>query len=178
MTLLLVNLLVGCAEGPLTVLAPGTAAARGTPGVAGLLLSAMPIGSLAGALVYGALVDVATVYRRLLACTCLTAVAFVLLGLVGGHIGAFAAVAAVAGLGISPTITSAFIAIRSVTARQVRTEAFAWASFCATAGASGGQVAAGVLMGGPGLGLALWEPFAFAVIAVAVALLLVRSESA
>lgn len=175
MTLLLINLLVGCAEGSLTVLAPGAAAARGTPGISGLLLSVMSVGSLAGALVYGALVEVGTVYRRLLACTAVTAVAFLALGLAGEYIGVFAAVAVVAGFAISPTITSAFIAITGVTARQNRTEAFAWASFCATAGAAAGQGLAGVLVAGPGLGVALWEPCAFAVIALAVALLLVRT---
>jgi len=175
--LLVINLVVGCAEGSLTVLAPGAAAARGTPGVAGLLLSVMSIGSLVGALVYGALVEVATVYRRLLVCTGITTVAFLALGLAGGHIGVFATVAVVAGFAISPTITSAFIAIQGVTTRRTRTEAFAWASFCATVGAAVGQAAAGVLTAGPGLRLALWQPCIFAAAALAVALLLVRGES-
>jgi predicted MFS family arabinose efflux permease len=160
--LILNSLLVGAAEGSMTVLAPGVATAHREPAAAGWLLSCLSAGSLVGALLYATLSGRVPRSRRLLAGTAALTAAFLALALLGTSPVGFAAAAGLVGLALSPTLTTTFIAIREAAGATALTEAFTWASFAAAAGAAASQATTGLLVGGPGVGAALWLPVAMA----------------
>jgi MFS family permease len=174
LALLLITSCVGLAEGSLTVIVPAFASSHGLPATSGLLLSALAIGSLAGALAYGALIDRATWPRRLVGCAALLAVNFLLLASLARGIGLLALWLALAGIALSPTLTTVFIAIERATPTTALTEAFAWTSFAAPAGLAGGQALAGLLLAPAGLSTTLWLPAVAAAGVLAISVLTVK----
>lgn len=172
--LVVVSLFVGAAEGSMTVLAPGVAAARDAHAGSGLLLSALSAGSLLGALSYGALSVHGTLGGRLAGFTVALAIAFVAVGLFGDTIAGFALSAALTGLVLSPALTAGFVAIQRASAPGSLAETFTWASFAAAAGAAACQALCGVLISGPGIKTALWLPAAISALAAAVAFTIAR----
>jgi len=154
--LIALSFCIGAAEGSLTVLAPGVAAARHDHAFGGLLLSILSVGSLVGALAYGSTSGVGTLRRRLIAGTAGLTVACLLLATFGATLAGFAVTVALVGLVLSPTLTAGFVAIRRAAAAGALTEAFTWASLAAASGAASSQALAGVLVAGDGVRTALW----------------------
>jgi len=149
---------------------PGFSAAHHTPSSSGLLLSTLALGSLIGALAYGAKTWRATIPRRLLASTTALAISFIALATLAHSIVALALILALAGIALSPTLTTVFIAVQHTASQATLTEAFTWASLAATAGAAAGQALAGALIAGPGLTTAFWLPATSSAAAVALSL--------
>lgn len=172
--LVVITLCVGFAEGSLTVIVPAFASGHHTPGISGPLLSALAAGSLAGAVAYGAVVGPVTWRQRLVGCAALLTAGFVLLASFAHSVVLLALLLAAVGVALSPTLTSVFIAIERTARSAALTEAFAWTSFSAPAGAAGGQALAGLLIAGPGLSIALWQPAIAAGAALTVSMLAVR----
>jgi MFS family permease len=166
--LALITLFVGAAEGSLVVLVPAFTAAHHSPSSSGLPLSALAVGSLIGALAYGARRWSATTSRRLLASTLPLALCLVALATLAHSILALALLLALAGLALSPTLTTLFLAVQQASPPGALAEAFTWASLAGTAGAAGGQALAGALIAGPGLSAALWIPAGGAALALAL----------
>jgi MFS family permease len=154
--LIAMSFCIGAAEGSMTVLAPGVAAAHHDHALSGLLLSALSAGSLVGALAYGSVSHVGTLPRRLIAGTGGLTVACLLLAGFGTTLAGFAVTAALVGLVLSPTLTAGFVAVRHAAAAGALTEAFTWASLAAASGAAICQALAGVLVAGDGARTALW----------------------
>jgi MFS family permease len=151
-----ISLFVGAAEGSMTVLAPGVATAQHHHAAGGLLLSCLAVGSLFGALLYGALSDRGTLAGRLITCAAGLTLTCVLLALLGETVLGFALCAALVGLVLSPTLTVGFVAVRRIADPGTLTEAFTWASFAASAGAAGSEALVGLVISGPGVNVALW----------------------
>ena len=175
--LIAISLLVGAAEGAMTVLAPGVASAHHDHGASGLLLATFSAGSLLGAVAYSAVGRRGSLAERLVAATGALTAGFALLALLGTGVAGFALLAALVGVALSPALTIGFVALREVAAAETLTEAFTWASFAAAAGASGSQALAGVLISGPGVATALWIPAAIAAAATIASLLALRTPA-
>jgi hypothetical protein len=165
-------LFVGLAEGSLTVLVPAVASASGHAPLGGVLLSALALGSLLGALAYGgALTGLRWPARLVLSSAALAAACVALATVPVGLVG-FGALLALVGVGLSPTLTTGFAALQTEAPPRALTEAFTWSSFCAAGGAAAGQALAGQLVSGPGVSAALWEPAAAAAVALSIAVAL------
>jgi MFS family permease len=167
--LIALGALVAFAEGSLTVLATGVAAANHARAASGLLLGSLSVGALAGALAFGAVAERPITRRTLVNCNLGLLSGFVVLALFGSTLLGFAIGAMVSGLALSPCLTKVFIGLRHNAAAPTVTETLAWASLFSSAGAAGGQALAGTLISGPGLQLALWAPALTVALAVAAA---------
>lgn len=172
LALIAVSAFTGLAEGSLTVIVPAFASAHGGGALSGLLLSALSLGSLAGALAIG-LVPARVAWQVRLPATSAGLVgAFVLLAVARPGPAGFAVLAALVGLALAPTLTTGFLALQRTAPARALTEAFTWASFAAAAAAGGGQALAGRLVAAHGVATALWEPAVAAACALALAIAL------
>jgi hypothetical protein len=176
--LVLVACFIGLAEGSLTVIVPGFASAHGGGVRGGLLLSALSLGSLVGATATGAVTTPPAWRRRLAGTSAALTLSFVILAAVPAGPVAVGALLALVGAALAPALTAGFVALQREAPAASLTEAFTWASFAAAAGAAGGQVLAGQLIAGPGVGTALWEPALAAAVASALAAALARPRRA
>lgn len=166
-----VALLVGFAEGSMTVIVPAFASGHHQPAAAGPFLSAMSAGSLIGALSYGLLARRTSWPTRLVICASALTLASAGLGILGHGMIGFGVLLAFVGITLAPTLTTGFVAIQQVAPPTALAEAFTWTSFCASAGAAGAQALAGNLTAHLGITAAMWLPAAAAAIAVAAAIL-------
>jgi MFS family permease len=171
------GLFVGFAEGSTTVVVPAFATGQGAPGASGPLLSGLAVGSVIGAVAYGARAWTSPPARRLIACTTCLAASFTLLAAFAHGLAAFAAMLVVAGLALSPTLTTIFIAVQRSAPASSLAEAFAWISFATPAGAAGGQALAGTLVSTAGLQVAAWQPALGATAALALSCLVLYHAS-
>jgi MFS family permease len=167
--LIAVGALVAFAEGSLAVLAAGVAAANHARAASGLLLGSLSVGTLVGAMAFGAVAERPVTRRTLVSCNLGLLSGFLLLALFGSTVLGFAVGAVLTGLALSPCLTKVFIGLRHNASAPTVTETLAWASLFSSAGAAGGQALAGVLISGPGLRLALWGPALTVALAVAAA---------
>jgi MFS family permease len=167
--LIALGALVAFAEGSLTVLATGVAAANHARAGSGLLLGSLSVGTLTGAVAFGAVAERPITRRTLVTCNLGLLSGFVLLGLFGSRLLGFAVGAMLTGLALSPCLTKVFIGLRHNAPAPTVTETLAWASLFSSASAAGGQALAGTLISGPGLELALWGPTLTIALAVAAA---------
>lgn len=174
---IIVALLVGFAEGSLTVIVPAAASHHHQPAAAGPLLSALSAGSLIGALGYGVLARRAGWPARLVICASALTLAAAGLAVLGHGLVSLAALLVLTGIALAPTLTTGFVAIRHIAPPAALTEAFTWASFCASVGAGAAQALAGNLVAGLGVSAAAWLPAAASAAAVAAALLTRRLAS-
>lgn len=168
---IIVALLVGFAEGSMTVIVPAFASNDHQPAAAGPLLSALSAGSLIGALSYGMLARRTAWPVRLIICASALVLASAALGILGRGIILFGVLLAVVGIALAPTLTTGFVAIQQVAPPVALAEAFTWMSFCASVGAGAAQALAGNLIANLGVTAAIWLPAAAAAIAVAAAIL-------
>jgi MFS family permease len=166
---IIVALLVGFAEGSMTVIVPAFASGH-HQAAAGPLLSAMSAGSLIGALSYGLLARRTSWPTRLVICTGVLTLASAGLGILGHGMIGFGVLLALVGITLAPTLTTGFVAIQQVAPPAALAEAFTWTSFCASAGAGGAQALAGNLTAHLGITAAMWLPAAAAATAVAAAI--------
>jgi len=167
--LVAIAFLTGFAEGSMTVLVPGFASSHHEASASGILLSALAVGSLAGALGYGLIARHATWPMRLIACTAALTVTLTALPTLARSPVVFALLLVVVGIALAPTLTTGFIAIKDAAPPHALAEAFTWASFSAAAGSAAAQALAGQLIAGPGITAALWEPAGATVIALLMA---------
>jgi MFS family permease len=168
---IIVALLVGFAEGSMTVIVPAFASNHHQPAAAGPLLSALSAGSLIGALSYGVLARRTTWPTRLIICASALTLTLAGLGILGHGVILFGVILASVGIALAPTLTTGFVAIQQVAPPAALAEAFTWTSFCASVGAGAAQALAGNLIVHLGVTAAIWLPAAAAAIAVAAAIL-------
>jgi MFS family permease len=167
--LLTIAFFVGVAEGPLTVSLTAAATRDGLAAASGPLIAAVAVGSVLGALVYGARTWTIQPPARLAACTfTLTAALLVLAGATASIL-ALALAAATVGLALAPAITSIALCVNASAPPQAITEAFAWVSFATPCGAAAGQALAGTLAAGPGPRWGFIESAAGALLAAVIA---------
>lgn len=132
--MIIVALLVGFAEGSMTVIVPAFASGHHQAAAAGPLLSAMSAGSLIGALGYGLLARRTSWPTRLVICTGALTLASAGLGILGHGMIGFGVLLALVGITLAPTLTTGFVATQQVAPPAALAEAFTWTSFCASAG--------------------------------------------
>jgi MFS family permease len=167
---LIVALLVGLAEGSMTVIVPAFASDHHQPAAAGPLLSALSAGSLIGALGYGLLARRTAWPARLVICTSALTLASAGLGMLGRGVIVFGVFLATVGIALAPALTTGFVAIQQVAPPTALAEAFTWASFCASVGAGAAQALAGNLIAHLGVTAAIWLPAAVAAVAATAAI--------
>ncbi len=167
--LLAIAFFVGVAEGPLTVSLTATATRDGLASASGPLISAIAVGSVLGALVYGARSWTMQPPARLAAFTIMLATALLALAAAAASVIALAPAAIVAGLALAPAITSIALCVNASAPAHAITEAFAWISFATPCGAATAQALAGTLAAGPGPRWGFIESAAGASIAAALA---------
>ncbi|MGA7989701.1 MAG: MFS transporter [Candidatus Dormiibacterota bacterium] len=141
--------LIGCALGALQVATPALALARGIPAIGGVLIAALSVGGITGALLYGAHRWTADPSRRLLALLCCIGIAaaplvalppVVIVGLL----------LALVGLAVNPAFTTLSLLVdRHGSSRAA--EAFGWMSTAVGGGTATGNAAAGALAQHEGL---------------------------
>jgi MFS family permease len=148
--LIMIALFVGVAEGPLTVSLTAAATRDHLAAVSGPLISALAVGSVAGALLYGARSWTMQPPARLAVCTTVLTVALLVLAATTASVIALAPAAILVGLALAPAITSIAICVNASAPPQAIAEAFAWISFATPCGAAAAQALAGTLAGGPG----------------------------
>jgi MFS family permease len=148
--LLAIAFFVGVAEGPLTVSLTAAATRDGLAAASGPLISAIAVGSVMGALVYGARSWTMQPPARLAAFTIMLAAALLALAAGAASIIALALAAIVVGLALAPAVTSIALGVSDTAPPQAITEAFAWISFATPCGGAAGQALAGTLAAGPG----------------------------
>jgi MFS family permease len=142
-TLLGVTFLLGCALGALQVATPALALARGVPALAGVLIAALSVGGIVGALLYGGRHWRVDPGVRLLGLLCVVGIAATPLVAVPPLL-IVGALLTLVGLAFNPalTTTSLLVARHSPTRSA---EAFGWMSTAIGGGTATGSAAAGAL---------------------------------
>ena len=163
--------LTGVALGSVRITLVGFAENRGNPDMAGLLYTALGIGSIAGGLWYGARTWRAPAEHRYTALLAIFGVAAPTL-LAATSLPAMAALAAVAGLALAPVTIGEFVLVRQCAPDGTVTEAYAWAITATFAGGAAGTALAAALVDHAG-----WRagvPLVSASLAVAAGTALIR----
>lgn len=171
LSLIIISLLVGFAEGSMTVLVPAFASQHHATPASGVLLAALAAGSLIGVFNYGPLAQRTQWPARLVICAGALTLSLCLLAILGHDLLGFGLLLVLVGLALAPTLTTGFVAIRRVAPTTALTEAFTWTSFFASAGAAGAQALAGKLITGAGVTTALWQPAVAAAAALAATII-------
>jgi len=146
-TLVLAIVPTGIAFGALEVTMPAFAATQGErPALAGLLLSAMALGSVLGGLWYGGRNWTRPIVARFLTLEAIFTVGLVPLLLMPSSIAAMAALMAVAGLALAPSAAAGFLLIDHIAPPGTATEAYTWAVTANVSGSAVGAAVAGVIV--------------------------------
>jgi hypothetical protein len=145
--LLTVAFFVGIAEGPLTVSFTAAATRNDMAAASGPLISALALGSVLGALFYGARSWRMRPPARLAAHTTMLTAALLILAAATTSVAALAPAAVVVGLALAPAITSIAICVNTSAPSEAMAEAFAWISFATPCGAAAAQALAGTPRG-------------------------------
>jgi MFS family permease len=169
--LLVIAFCVGLAEGPLTISLTAAATRDKLAAASGPLISALAVGSVLGALFYGARSWKMPPPARLATYTALLTVALLILAAAGGSVITMAPAAIITGLVLAPVITSIAICVNASAPPQAMAEAFAWISFATPCGAAASQALAGTLAAGPGPRWGFIEGAAGASVAAAIAII-------
>jgi len=140
-SLVLLTVPVGAALGVLDIGMPAFARAHGHPSIAGLLLTAFAIGSMAGGIWFGSRSwPAASLYRRFVLVTMLFAIGLLPLA-AAPSLAAMVPLAALAGLSFAPAVTCMYLLVDRVAPAGTGTEAYTW---ILTATAGGQAIGAGV----------------------------------
>jgi MFS family permease len=135
--------LVGGILGSLQVATPALALARGAPALAGVLIAALSVGGITGALIYGGRRWTADPSVRLLGLLCIIGIAATLLAL-GPPLPVVGAGLALVGVGLNPVFTTASLLIDRHSGPRAA-ESFGWMSTAVGGGTALGSAAAGAL---------------------------------
>ncbi|OIV38407.1 MFS transporter [Mangrovactinospora gilvigrisea] len=173
-------LFVGVALGAMNVGALGYAARIGDRNASGVLLAAFSFGALLGGVGYGSRTWTGRPERRLRLLTAALAVCFLPPALGPGLLPAMAALTALAGLFLAPSLACAFLVVDGHAPAGTVTEAFSWLVTAFGVGAAAGSAVAGPATGRLGDGAGFLVAAAGALAALAVQLgsapLLARSD--
>jgi MFS family permease len=167
--LLAIAFFAGLAEGPLTVSLTAAATRDHLAAASGPLISALAVGSVLGALFYGARSWTMPPSARLAIYTTALTAALLLLAAAAASVIALAPAAIIVGLALAPAITSIAICVNASAPQESLAEAFAWISFATPCGAAAAQALAGTLAAGPGPRWGFIEAAAGATIAAILA---------
>ncbi|MFJ2780950.1 MULTISPECIES: MFS transporter [unclassified Kitasatospora] len=136
----------GLALGALDLMVVAFAEARGQAGAVAWILAALSAGSAVGGLAYGAVTWSAPNRARLPLLAAGLGLALAGAGL-APNLPALAAAVALAGLFVSPAVTTAYLLADEAAAPQARTRAGAWVNTAFNAGSAGGTATVGLLVG-------------------------------
>jgi len=145
LTVFLATIPVGFSFGAIEIALPAFAEAEGHPGRAGLLIAVWGAGSMAGALVYGALPGRRALGDRWLLFTALMAVGS-LFPLAAGSSAAMALLLVPCGAFIAPAIASGSQLMGLLSPPGMTTEAYAWGPTALVMGAAAGNALSGALV--------------------------------
>jgi len=143
LALLGVTFLLGCALGALQVATPALALARGVPALAGVLIAALSVGGIVGALVYGGRRWRGDPGGRLLGLLCVLGIAATPLAAVPPLL-IVGALLAFVGLALNPSLTTTSLLVARYSPTR-SAEAFGWMSTAIGGGTAAGNAAAGAL---------------------------------
>jgi MFS family permease len=160
---------VGLAFGALEVGLPALASARGVPAASGVLVAALSLGGICGALLYGGRSWTAHPTDRLLVLLVLLCAALAPLPALHGLVLTGAALVAT-GLALNPAITTASLVVDLLVPVSAA-EAFGWLSTAISTGGAAGNAVAGVAAQHLGASASFLVPLCGAAAAAAVALL-------
>ena len=145
-TLMLAIVPTGISFGAIEVAMPAFAVAHGKDAeIAGVLLSIMAVGSVAGGVWYGGRTWSSPVVERFIVLHVVLAVGTLPL-LIADSIPVMAAMAAIAGLALAPSAAAAYLLIDHVAPPGTTTEATTWMMTANVAGAAAGAALAGVIV--------------------------------
>lgn len=158
---------VGAVFGALDVSLVSFGTEIGRPGVAGLLIATMALGSAAGGLWYGMRVHASALHVRYLWLLAIVPCTLALLA-AGSSVAALALLAVPAGMAIAPLTAAEAELVSRLAPAGARTEAYTWTMMATVAGAAGGNAMAGALVEAAGWRAPLLATAALAVLTVAV----------
>lgn len=159
---------LGMSFGAIEIALPAFARQEGRPGLAGLLIALWGVGSMAGALAYGARSWQGALGRRWLALTGVLALA-TFLPLAAASPGAMMVLLLPCGAFIAPSIAAGSQLMGLLAPPGMTTEAYAWGPTALVAGIAAGNAVAGALAQGPGWRAAVLFAGAAALLAAATA---------
>jgi MFS family permease len=161
--------LVGGTLGALQVATPALALSRGAPALGGVLMAALSVGGIAGALVYGGRRWTADPSVRLVSLLCVVGIAATLL-VVGPPPPVVAVGLVLVGVALNPVFTTASLLVDRHSGPRAA-ESFGWMSTAVGGGTALGSAAAGALAQGSGVRSAYLAGAVAAYVAVIVATL-------
>jgi MFS family permease len=161
--------LIGGTLGALQVATPALALSRGVPALGGVLIAALSVGGVTGALIYGARRWSADPSVRLLSLLCVVGVAATLL-IVGPPLPVVGLGLALVGLALNPVFTTASLLVDRHSGPRAA-ESFGWMSTAVGGGTALGSAAAGALAQDAGILSAFLAAAVAAYVAVIVAAL-------
>ena len=161
--------LVGGVLGALQVATPALALSRGAPALGGVLIAAMSVGGITGALIYGGRRWTADPSVRLLSLLCIVGSAATLLAL-GPPLPVVGVGLALVGVGLNPVFTTASLLIDRHSGPRAA-ESFGWMSTAVGGGTALGSAAAGALAQSAGVLSAFLAAAIAAYVAVIIAAL-------
>ncbi len=161
--------LVGATLGSLQVATPALALSRGAPALGGVLIAALSVGGITGALIYGGRRWVSDPSVRLLSLLCVIGIAATLLA-IGPPLPVVAVGLALVGLGLNPVFTTVSLLIDRHSGPRAA-ESFGWMSTAVGSGTALGSAAAGALAQGAGVLSAYLATAVAAYFAVIIAVL-------
>jgi predicted MFS family arabinose efflux permease len=167
---------LGAVFGAVEVATVAFAEEQGRQVAAGLVLAAFSAGSLVSGVVFGAVASGAPTRGRLVVGQMVLTVALVP-ALTIGSLPVLAAVLALAGVSISPSLITGFGLAEATSPRSRVTEALAWTSTALGVGVAAGAALAGPVIDGSGAARAFLVPVLAAGAAVVCALLLPRQRA-
>ncbi len=174
---LTLSLLLGASFGSEEVAMPAFAELHGARAAAGVLLSALALGSLLGGVVFGTRTTEQSAVRRMQRGLLLCGIA--LAGVFAARsLAAMAALMVLAGLPIAPTFAAQYLLLDALGVRGAATETFAWNSTAIFAGAALGNALAGALIAASSYRAGVALAVALALIAGALAFALAGRLSA
>lgn len=145
-TLMLAIVPTGIAFGVLEVAMPAFAVAHGhAAGLAGILLSAMAVGSLVGGLWYGARNWRGPIVKRFIGLEVLFTLGLLPL-LIADSVGSMAMLMALAGLALAPSAAAGYLVLDHITPPGTATEATTWVMTANVAGGALGGALGGVVV--------------------------------
>jgi MFS family permease len=163
------SFLVGGILGSLQVATPALALSRGAPALGGVLLAALSVGGITGALIYGARRWTADPSLRLLSLLCIIGIAATVLVL-GPPLPLVGVGLALVGVGLNPVFTTASLLIDRHSGPRAA-ESFGWMSTAVGGGTAAGSAAAGALAQSAGVRSAFLAAAIAAYVAVIIAAL-------
>jgi MFS family permease len=161
--------LVGGVLGALQVATPALALSRGAPALGGVLIAALSVGGITGALIYGGRRWTADPSVRLLSLLCIVGSAATLLAL-GPPLPVVGVGLALVGVGLNPVFTTASLLIDRHSGPRAA-ESFGWMSTAVGGGTALGSAAAGALAQSAGVLSAFLAAAIAAYVAVIIAAL-------